>query len=127
MVRCLATAVILCGVTAAAASAQQSIGVSAVILERIDAGAVDVEVRSAGSRLSVRQSDAGAAAKRLLRSTFVHAGPGAGAAMIPERLRDSGLTRLERRVDGRAAGAERMVTVDRADRLTITRVIASDS
>ena len=51
MIRRLAMAVVMTGALAGTGAAQQSITASATILERVEAGAVEVEVRGAGSRL----------------------------------------------------------------------------
>ena len=137
VIRRLAMAVAMMGALAGTGAAQQSITASATILERVEAGAVEVEVRSAGSRLSVRQTgEAGAiSGTRLLRSTFVQTG-GAVEAVEPgtaARAGDGSIVRLERRtmgVDG--AAQEELLTGSRllievADQLTIMRVIASNS
>jgi hypothetical protein len=136
VIRRLAMAVAMTGALAGTGAAQQSITASATILERVEAGAVEVEVRSAGSRLSVRQTEGAGAISgtRLLRSTFVQTGgavePGTVTAA---RSGDGSIVRLERRtmgVDG--AAREELLTggrllIDLADQLTITRVVASNS
>lgn len=67
-------AVAMMGALAGTGAAQQSITASATILERVEAGAVEVEVRSAGSRLSVRQTEeAGAISGTRLLAQHVRA------------------------------------------------------
>jgi hypothetical protein len=137
VIRRLAMAVgMTCGL-AGTGAAQQSITASATILERVEAGAVEVEVRSAGSRLSVRQTEGAGAISgtRLLRSTFVQTGGGVEAVEPGAAVRggDGSIVGLERRtmgVDGTAP--EELLTggrllIDMTDQLTITRVVASNS
>ena len=127
MVRCLATAVIFTGVMATAAAAQQTIGVSAVILERVDPGTADVHLQSVGSRLTVREATTKGPSSRLLRHTFVGTSQN-DSASLPDSYRDGGLVPLaaSRRSQGEDI-VERRATVDRSDRITVTRVIASNS
>ena len=137
VVRRMAMAVAMMGALTGTGAAQQSITASATILERVEAGAVEVEVRSAGSRLSVRQTDGAGAISgtRLLRSTFVQTGGAveAGEAGPAVRVGDGSILRLERRMMGvDAAAQEELLTggrllIDMADQLTITRVVASNS
>lgn len=139
MVRELASAMALGVVLTGAAAAQQSVGVSAVILERVEADVVQVEVRSAGGRLHVEQTEYLELHEgtRLLRSTYVNAGEVAGAAetTVPVSVRSAGAgtMRLERRVvrSGAPVG-ERVhpgesLLLAPATQLTLTRVIASNS
>ncbi|MGH7447222.1 MAG: hypothetical protein ACRELT_06660 [Longimicrobiales bacterium] len=132
--RLAATAMVMSAVLPGAGVGQQSITASATILERIDAGAVEVEVRSVGSRLSVRQPDASVVrGTRLLRSTFVHTGAGAEAVEVPVRVREGGILRLERRRMRNDGGAEEelrsgsRLLIDMVEELTITRVVAANS
>lgn len=137
VIRRLAMAVAMTGALAGTGAAQQSITASATILERVEAGAVEVEVRSAGSRLSVRQTDGAAAVSgtRLLRSTFVQTGGAVGAVEAGAAVRggDGSIVRLERRImEVDAAAPEELLTggrllIDMADQLTITRIVASNS
>jgi hypothetical protein len=136
MIRRLALAVMMTGALAGTGAAQQSISASATILERVEAGAAEVEVSSAGSRLSVRQTDGPGTVSgtRLLRSTFVEAGGvesmEAGAAV---RNGDGSILRLEQRTMGVDAAAREelrsggRLLIDLVDQLTITRVVASNS
>lgn len=135
MIRRLAMAVVMSAAAAGTVAAQQSITASATILERVEAGAVEVEVRSAGSQLSVRQLGMAATpGTRLLRSTFVNAGVvGAAEAESAVRSVDGSIMRLERRpmgLEGVAPAELRSgdrLLIDTADQLTITRVVASNS
>ena len=133
MVRELAAAMVLGMTMAGAAAAQQSIGVSAVILERVDAGAVDVAVRSIDGRLGIERVPAErTSGSRLLRATFVSSGTG---SVIEEtvRIHDGGSVRLERRalhrggMQGEKMKAGETLFVDAAPQLTVTRVVASNS
>jgi hypothetical protein len=135
MIRRLAMAVAMTGALAGTGAAQQSVTVSATILERVEAGAVEVEVRSAGSRLSVRQTEGQAVSgTRLLRSTFVQTG-GVEPVEVGTAVRngDGSILRLERRTMGvDAAVREELrsggrLLIDLVDQLTVTRVVASNS
>lgn len=136
MIRRLAMAVIMTGALAGTGAAQQSITVSATILERVEAGAAEVEVSSAGSRLSVRQAEGAGAISgtRLLRSTFVQTG-GVEPMDVDTAVRsgDGSILRLERRTMGVDAAAQEQLRsggrllIDMVDQLTITRVVASNS
>lgn len=136
MIRRLAMAVVMSAAAAGAGAAQQSITASATILERVEAGAVEVEVRSAGSQLSVRQlGTAATPGTRLLRSTFVNAGllVDAEAETAVRSVDGSIIMRLERRTMGlegavpaELRSGDRLL-IDTADQLTITRVVASNS
>lgn len=139
MVREMASALALGIVLTGAAAAQQSVGVSAVILERVEADVVEVQVRSIGGQLQVEQSESllRHEGTRLLRSTYVNAGSDGGAAeaTVPVRVRSAGAgtLRLERRVlrSGAPVG-ERVhpgesVLLTPTSELTLTRVIASNS
>jgi hypothetical protein len=137
MVREFATAMVLGAVLTGAAAGQQSVGVSAVILERVEADAVEVEVRSIGGRLRVEhpESPVQQVGTRLLRSTYVNPGVGAGAAetTVPVRVHEGGTLRLERRAvqaggeSGEKVPAGGSVLIDAVDQLTLTRVVASNS
>lgn len=133
MVRGIAIAMVVGAGLAGAAEAQQSIGVSAVVLERAEAEILDVDVRSAGARLRVEAGMAAGADTRLLRSTWVRAGGDATETTIPVRVREGGTLRLERRgVGAVAAPGEKIeagasLLIDAAGHLTVTRVIASNS
>jgi hypothetical protein len=135
MIRRLAMAVMMSAAAAGTGAAQQSITASATILERVEAGAVEVEVRSAGSQLSVRQLGITATpGTRLLRSTFVNAGVvDATEAETAVRSVDGSIMRLERRTMGPEGAApaelrsDDRLLIDAADQLTITRVVASNS
>ncbi|HSJ32955.1 MAG TPA: hypothetical protein VK933_16055 [Longimicrobiales bacterium] len=134
MVREIAIAMVVGAGLAGAAEGQQSIGVSAVVLERAEAEVLDVGVRSVGARLRVEAGMAAAGADtRLLRSTWVRAGGGVTETTIPVRVREGGTLRLERRGVGAAAApgekieAGASLLIDAAGHLTVTRVIASNS
>lgn len=138
MVRELACAMAFGWLLTGAAAAQQSVGVSAVILERIKSDVIEVEVRSASGRLHVTQPESllRDGDTRLLRSTYVRRGGGAGTeATVPVRVRSAGAgsVRLERRAVGwRAPVGQRVhpgesLLMDTASELTLTRVIASNS
>lgn len=138
MVRELAFAMATGAVVAGAAAGQQSVGVSAVILERIEAGDVDVEVRSYGRHLLVEQpleSPLHQSGTRWLRSTWVSAGTlsDPAAERVPVRVREGGTLRLERRAvhveggSGREVHAGEPVLIEITQRLTLTRVVASNS
>ena len=139
MMRRLVTAMILT-VVLASAGFGQSITASATILERIDAGSMDVSVSSTGSMLSVRQEVAAEQGASLLRSTFVRAGRApAGvesdgpAGVEPAGVREGSVLRLERRMrhtDGSTDGELRpggRLLIDMVEQLTVTRVIAANS
>jgi hypothetical protein len=110
--------------------------VSATILERVGADAVELQVRSFGNRLSVESAQPrGNAGTRLLRATYVSAGSDAvpDASTSPVYVQDGSSARLERRAvrAGRMTGEEveagETVFIDAAEQLTVTRVIASNS
>lgn len=132
MVREIAIAMVVGAGLAGAAEGQQSIGVSAVVLERAEAEILDVDVRSVGARLRVEAGMAAGADTRLLRSTWVRAG-GVTETTIPVRVREGGTLRLERRGVGTVAEpgekieAGASLLIDAAGHLTVTRVIASNS
>lgn len=94
MVREIAIAMVVGAGLAGAAEGQQSIGVSAVVLERAEAEILDVDVRSVGARLRVEAGMAAGADTRLLRSTWVRAGGGVTETTIPVRVREGGTLRL---------------------------------
>lgn len=134
MVREFATALTF-GAVLAGAAAGQSVTASATILERVEADAIEVDIRSHAGRLSVAQpvtqSERGA---RLLRSTFVSDGSvGDDAATVPVRVHSEGALRLERRAlpmgigSGTRMEAGEALLIDVTDNVTITRVIASNS
>lgn len=132
MVREIAIAMVV-GAAFASAAEGQSIGVSAVVLERAAPEVLDVDVRSVGARLRVETGTGAAGADtRLLRSTWVRAG-GVTETTIPVRVREGGTLRLERRGVGAAAApgekieAGASLLIDAAGHLTVTRVIASNS
>lgn len=139
VIRRLAMAVMMSGALAGTGAAQQNIMASATILERVEAGAVEVEVLSAGSRLSVRQMGSTGVTPdtRLLRSTFVETGVGVAGVGVeaPTAVRngDGSIMRLERPRMQLDAGAQEelraggALLIDMADRLTITRVVAANS
>jgi hypothetical protein len=133
MVREISIAMVLAAGFAGAASAQQSIGVSAVVLERAEAETIELNVRSAGTGLRVEMAVKEGADTRLLRSTWVRTGGGVTEATIPVRFREGSTLRLERRgVEVVGAPGERVeagasLLIDAAGHLTVTRVIASNS
>lgn len=136
MIRESAIGLVLGLALASTAAGQQSIGVSATILERVEADAVELQVRSFGDRLSVTSVQPRATAgTRLLRATYVSAGIAAGsdASTSPVYVQDGSSARLERRAvrSGRMTGDEveagEALYIDAAEQLTVTRVIASNS
>ena len=133
MVREISIAMVLAAGSAGAAAAQQSIGVSAVVLERAEAETIDLNVRRAGSGLRVETAVKEGADTRLLRSTWVRAGGGATETMVPVRVREGSTLRLERRgvrvveAPGEKIEAGASLLIDAAGHLTVTRVIASNS
>ena len=133
MVREISIALVLAAGLAGGAAGQQSIGVSAVVLERAGAESIAVTVRSAGSGLRVETAVREGAGTRLLRSTWVRTGVGVAETTIPVRVREDGVLRLERRgAEAVGAPGERIesgssVRIDAAGHLTVTRVIASNS
>ena len=132
MVREISIAMVLAAGLAGAAAAQQSIGVSAVVLERAEAETLDLNVRSAGTGLRVETAVKEGADTRLLRSTWVRAGR-TTETMVPVRVREGSTLRLERRgvgvveVPGERIEAGASLLIDAAGHLTVTRVIASNS
>ena len=132
MVRETAMALMFGAGLAGAAAGQQSIGVSAVVVERAEAETIDLNVRSAAAGLLVEAVVVEGSDTRLLRSTWVRTG-GVSEATIPVRVREGGALRLERRgVRAVAAPGERIeagasLLIDAVGHLTVTRVIASNS
>lgn len=132
MVRELSIAMVLAGGFAGAAAAQQSIGVSAVVLERAAAEKIELNVRSAGGGLRVEAAVTEDADTRLLRSTWVRTG-GVTETTVPVRVREGSTLRLERRGAGVVeAPGERIdagvsLLIDAAGHLTVTRVVAANS
>lgn len=136
MVRQSAVAIVLGVMLASSAAGQQSIGVSATILERVEAEMVELEVRSVDGRLSVASPTGSRSAdqSRVLRRTFVSGGSSVAEEVgIPVRVLDGSSVRLERRamqLDWRA-GAEmeagKTLFIESAERLTVTRVVAANS
>lgn len=137
MVREIACAMLMGAVLAGAAAGQQSVGVSAVILERVEADIVDVEVRSQGGQLRVEQqpeSPLRHEGTRLLRTTWVSAGTplDPAEAEVAVRVGEGGTLRLERRgvqwerSSGEVRAGESLL-IDVTEQLTLTRVVASNS
>ena len=133
MVREIMISMVLGAGLAGAAAGQQSIGVSAVVLERAAPETLDLKVRSAAAGLRVEAAVVERADTRLLRSTWVRTGGGVTEATIPVRVREGGTLRLERRgvgvveAPGERIEAGASLLIDAAGHLTVTRVIASNS
>ncbi|HEX2167486.1 MAG TPA: hypothetical protein VHG09_09680 [Longimicrobiales bacterium] len=136
MVRELAYTVVFGAVLSGAAAGQQSVGVTAVILERVEAAHVDVEVRSVGGRLELEQSESPVrrSGTRVLQHTYVGAGAlsGMAEAKVPYRVGDGSALRLERRrVQLENKGEEVLqgepLIVEAAGQLIVTRVLAANS
>ncbi|HSK20776.1 MAG TPA: hypothetical protein VK912_16605 [Longimicrobiales bacterium] len=132
MVREISIAIVLGAGFAGAASAQQSVGVSAVVLERAEVEAIELNVRSAGTGLRVETAVKEGTDTRLLRSTWVRTG-GVTEETIPVRAGEGSILRQERRgvgvveAPGRRIEAGASLHIDAAGHLTVTRVIASNS
>ncbi|MBR9990227.1 MAG: hypothetical protein KFH98_10745 [Gemmatimonadetes bacterium] len=134
MVREFATALTF-GAVLAGAAAGQSVMASATILERVEADAVTMDVRGVDGRLRVGHPAAvSEQGTRLLRSTFVSGGAIAGEeATVAVRVHAEGTLRLERRavqagvVTGEQVEPGESLLIDSVERLTITRLVASNS
>ena len=134
MVRSVLVVLALLALTSAAAAAQHTIGVSAVVLERVEAVPVELEIRSARGGLRVQHAASAARSdSRLLQSTFVSVTPDATAEMVPVRVYEGGTVRVERRsVGGDDTGVEELgagesLLIPEVERLIVTRVVASNS
>lgn len=136
MVRELAYTVVFGAVLSGAAAGQQSVGVTAVILERVEAAQVDVEVRNVGGRFEVEQSESRVrqSGTRLLQHTYVSDAvlPGVAEAAVPVRVGDGGTMRLERRTVQVENKGQEIITgepllIEAAGQLILTRVIAANS
>src|SRR5690606_7156577 len=98
MFRSLVAVLIYLTITTAAASGQQTIGVSAVVLERVEPAQVELEIRSVRGGLRVEQATSAARTdSRLLQSTFVSSTSAGNGATRPVRVHDGGTVRVERR------------------------------
>lgn len=134
MVREFAYSVAFATILSGAAAGQQSVGVSAVILERVEATHVDVEVRSIDGRFEVEQVESLGLQRdtRLLQHAYVMGvQPAATEVTVPDRI-SGGTACLERRaVQSDCRGEEMLVGeplfIEAAGRLVLTRVIAANS
>ena len=133
MFRSIVAVLMYLTITTAAVAGQQTIGVGAVVLERVEAMEVDLEVRSVRGGLTVQAAQGVRPDARLLESTFVSVTREEPVATTAERILDGGTLRIEQRpvrmdLDaGQILEPGESLLLEGVERLTVTRVVASNS